>query len=139
MAWATSHLMKGDELNTEWGQLVGMLWRQTLSNESEPIKFRRPTRQMWSPRWEPSFNHVEQFSNYIRAWRAHNVIPILWTKLEYDLILNSPNLNSWNWKWSLRFTKLFRQPISNFVYSTQDHKMHQIYVEKETKFPVNMK
>ena len=49
-----THLIKGDELNTECGQLVGMPWRQTLGDESEAIKFRRPRRQMWSPRWEPS-------------------------------------------------------------------------------------
>ena len=42
----------------------------------------------------------KEFSNYIKASSAHNVIPILWIKSEHDLILNYLNLNSWNWKWS---------------------------------------
>ena len=37
------------------------------------------------------------------------------------------------------FDQLVRRQISNFGYSTQDHKIHQIYVEKETIFSVNMK
>ena len=40
-----THLIKGHELSTECGQLVGMLWRRTLGDESEAIKFRRPRRQ----------------------------------------------------------------------------------------------
>ena len=53
-----THLLKGDELSTECGQLVGKLWRRTLGDESEAIKFRRPRRQMWSPRWEPSLRDL---------------------------------------------------------------------------------
>ena len=37
-------------------QLVGMLWRQTLGDESEATKFRRPRRWMSSPRWEASIS-----------------------------------------------------------------------------------
>ena len=41
-----AYLLKGDELSTECRQLVGMLWQQTLGDESEAIKFRRPVQQM---------------------------------------------------------------------------------------------
>lgn len=37
-----------------------MLWRQTLGNEFEGIKFRRPRQQMLSPRWETSLIDVQQ-------------------------------------------------------------------------------
>ena len=56
-AWQKNHFIKGDELSTECTQLVEMLWRWTLGNESEEIKFRRPRRQMWSLWWEPSFTN----------------------------------------------------------------------------------
>ena len=34
-----THLLKGDELSTECVQLVGMLWRRTLGDESERSNF----------------------------------------------------------------------------------------------------
>ena len=49
-----TNLIKGDKLSTEFGQLVGMLWWQTLGDESEVIKFHHPRQQMWSLQWEPS-------------------------------------------------------------------------------------
>ena len=36
--------IKDKELGTEFSQLVGMLWQQTLGNERGAIKFRRPRR-----------------------------------------------------------------------------------------------
>ena len=63
----------------------------------------------------------------IRVRSAHNVIPILWIKWEYDLLLNFFNLNSWNREWSPRLTKLFRQQISIFAYSTLGYTQYEIY------------
>ena len=50
-------------------------------------------------------------SNYIRGRSTHNVIPILWIKLEYNLILNSPNLNSWNCEWCKSSNELVFLPV----------------------------
>ena len=48
-----------NELRSECGQLVGMLWRQTLGDESETIKFCHLGRQIWSPQCKPSFRIVQ--------------------------------------------------------------------------------
>ena len=37
-----TYLIKGDQVSTERGQLVGMLWQRTLSDESQAIKFYYP-------------------------------------------------------------------------------------------------
>ena len=39
-------IIKSEELSNECAQLVGMLWRRTLGDESEVIKFPRPWRQI---------------------------------------------------------------------------------------------
>ena len=39
-------IIRSEELSTECAQLVGMLWRRTLGDESEVIKFPRPWRQI---------------------------------------------------------------------------------------------
>ena len=44
-----THFIKGNELGTEFVQLVGMRWRRNLDDEFEAIKFHRPRQQMWSP------------------------------------------------------------------------------------------
>ena len=65
-----TYLIKGDQVSIERGQLVRMLWQQTLSDESEAIKFCRPRQQKWSLRWEPSINdnidlHMSRLGNLV--------------------------------------------------------------------------
>lgn len=47
--------LKHNGLSTECTQFVGMLWRWTLGNESELIKFHLTRWRMSSPWWKPSF------------------------------------------------------------------------------------
>ena len=41
-----THFIKGNELGTEFVQLVGLRWRRNLDDEFEAIKFHRPRQQM---------------------------------------------------------------------------------------------
>ena len=70
-----THFIKGYELSTKCTQLVGMLWRGTFDDESEAIKFRRPRRQTWSPRWEPNFT-IHILSNISRNKEKQWNVPI---------------------------------------------------------------
>ena len=86
-----THLIKGDELSTECGQLVGMLWRRSSGDESEAIKFRRPRWQMWSPRWEPSFKiHCCYHTNQNYVFEQNNV-SAKFTYWEAKLSLHNTN------------------------------------------------
>lgn len=49
-------------------------------------------------------------------------------------MLNSLNLNSWNWKWTPRFTKLIRQQISDSPYSMQDYKIIEYLWKRKLYF-----
>ena len=64
--------IKDKELGTEFSQLVGMLWQQTLGNERGAIKFRRPRRWISSPQWKPSLScaNLALFSLFYRLFRA---------------------------------------------------------------------
>lgn len=49
--------IKIGEVSTECVQLVGILWWQTLSNDSEVIKFCRSRQLILSLQWEPGLRH----------------------------------------------------------------------------------
>ena len=55
-------------------QVVGMLWRQTLGDESDGTKFRRPSRWMSSPQWEPSINDADMKHGPVSKLEKRNKI-----------------------------------------------------------------
>ena len=84
-----THFIKGDELSTEWTQLVGMLWQRTLGDESEAIKFRCPRRQMWSPQWEPSLTSFWTVTFLTYVWIC---LKFFWTVASEIILTKKSNI-----------------------------------------------
>ena len=78
-----------------------LLWNLLSCNSEKEIKYfhfyknnmKFSTLNLEKPRSKVSISNNLEFSNYVRVQNDHNVIPILWTTLEEDLILSFPTLN----------------------------------------------
>lgn len=83
-----------------------LLWNLLSCNSEKEIKYfhfyknnmKFSTLNLEKPRSKVSISNNLEFSNYVRVQNDHNVIPILWTTLEEDLILSFPTW--WNRTWS---------------------------------------
>ena len=98
------NIKKGIMVSSDKGFIISILFRRVMyfrmwCIRNQAKRFKQRTGELGSTQLSElrsgefssrswSFYEIK-FSNYIRARCAHNVVPILWIKLEYDLILPS--------------------------------------------------